>query len=149
MALTYHNTYVQYSTVHSLESIHYTGTCRPTEGHVRLGSAKMSDKEGCISFSVNGKLYKLHNVNPSATLNQWLRCQPHLKGTKQMCNEGGCGACVVAITQMDLTSNCKRTISVNSVGNKRKLEFLYAFFEFVTCTWFSASFLLSLLITVM
>ncbi|XP_062502119.1 xanthine dehydrogenase/oxidase-like [Corticium candelabrum] len=74
----------------------------------------MSDKEGCISFSVNGKLYKLHNVNPSATLNQWLRCQPHLKGTKQMCNEGGCGACVVAITQMDLTSNCKRTISVNS-----------------------------------
>ena len=39
----------------------------------------------------------------------------HFKGTKVMCNEGGCGCCVVALTKADPLTRKKITLAVNSV----------------------------------
>ena len=37
-------------------------------------------------------------------------------GTKVMCQEGGCGCCVVALTKPDPMSNKQLTLAVNSVS---------------------------------
>jgi xanthine dehydrogenase iron-sulfur cluster and FAD-binding subunit A len=41
-------------------------------------------------------------------------------GTKVTCKEGGCGACVVAITKQDLLTGKEKTIAVNSVSFKSR-----------------------------
>ena len=46
---------------------------------------------------VNGKEYTVANVDPTLSLNLWLRQELCLTGTKWMCNEGGCGSCVVLL----------------------------------------------------
>lgn len=54
-----------------------------------------------------------NDIGPTVTLNTYLRDFLHLKGTKQMCNEGGCGACVVAIEKM--VHGNKQVLAINSV----------------------------------
>ncbi len=51
-----------------------------------------------ICFCLNGKPVTLTGASPLLSLNDWLRVQPGLTGTKKMCNEGGCGCCVVTAT---------------------------------------------------
>ncbi len=41
---------------------------------------------------------ELSDVSPDATLLNWLRDTQNLKGTKEGCNEGDCGACTVMVT---------------------------------------------------
>ncbi|XP_044766834.1 xanthine dehydrogenase/oxidase-like [Coccinella septempunctata] len=57
-----------------------------------------SDK---IKFTILGKehIVKSEDIAPETTLNDYLRHTLNLKGTKRMCYEGGCGACVVAVTK--------------------------------------------------
>ena len=55
------------------------------------------------------------NVKPTQVLNSWLRSQPGLTGTKLMCYEGGCGACVVALQRP-----FGNVIAVNSVSLVKK-----------------------------
>ena len=50
-----------------------------------------------LSFFVNGKKYTLCDFDPTFSLNYWLRNEAGLTGTKLMCNEGGCGSCVVLL----------------------------------------------------
>ncbi|XP_050550483.1 uncharacterized protein LOC118267443 isoform X2 [Spodoptera frugiperda] len=50
-------------------------------------------------------------VDSDTSLNDYLRNHLNLRGTKYMCKEGGCGACVVAVTVNDPH---RRTFSVNS-----------------------------------
>ena len=55
-----------------------------------------------VSFQLNGRAVVVEEASPLLTLNDWLRAQPGLAGTKHMCGEGGCGCCVVAATTSSL-----------------------------------------------
>ncbi|KAB0801417.1 hypothetical protein PPYR_05771 [Photinus pyralis] len=57
---------------------------------------------------------KTDDLPPETSLNYYIRQKLHLTGTKYMCNEGGCGACVVAVTVTDPTTNCDTILAVNS-----------------------------------
>lgn len=82
-----------------------------------------------VSFQLNGREVVVHGATPLLTLNDWLRAQPGLSGTKRMCGEGGCGCCVVAAVTSSLlqvsddgTWDChlvpdqSSTIAINSVS---------------------------------
>ncbi|MFP4642326.1 MAG: (2Fe-2S)-binding protein [Dehalococcoidia bacterium] len=82
----------------------------------KAGSA-VDDKRS-ITLTVNGEVYDLPvgnmygGVHPSDTLLHTLRETLGLKGTKQGCNHGGCGACTVimdgktVMSCMTLTVEC-------------------------------------------
>lgn len=46
----------------------------------------------------------------------FIRSYARLTGTKFMCLEGGCGACVVNVSGIKTPTGESRTIAVNSVG---------------------------------
>ncbi|WP_085787178.1 xanthine dehydrogenase small subunit [Ketogulonicigenium robustum] len=50
-----------------------------------------------ISFLLNGETAHI-TADPTRTLLDWLREERGLKGTKEGCNEGDCGACTVMVT---------------------------------------------------
>ncbi|KAF9420132.1 hypothetical protein HW555_003545 [Spodoptera exigua] len=67
-----------------------------------------------ITFYVNkDKCSVGPEVDSDTTLNDYIRNHLNLRGTKYMCKEGGCGACIVAVTVNDPH---RRTFSVNSVS---------------------------------
>jgi xanthine dehydrogenase small subunit len=51
-----------------------------------------------VAFLLNGTPVHLSDVNPTETLLDHLRETAGLKGTKEGCNEGDCGACTVMVT---------------------------------------------------
>ncbi|MDE0114746.1 MAG: xanthine dehydrogenase small subunit [Albidovulum sp.] len=51
-----------------------------------------------IHFRVNGREVSVNDVEPTATLLDWLREEQGLTGTKEGCNEGDCGACTVMVS---------------------------------------------------
>ena len=53
-----------------------------------------------ITFSLNGETVSVRSA-PSVTLLDWLRETRGLKGTKEGCNEGDCGACTVMVSDSD------------------------------------------------
>jgi len=73
------------------------------------------EPKSSVSFRINGTSVTVKNVNPLLTLNEWLRAQPGLAGTKKMCGEGGCGCCVVAATRVNPATQKETTIAINSV----------------------------------
>ncbi|XP_067007430.2 uncharacterized protein [Anabrus simplex] len=48
------------------------------------------------------------------SLNSFLRNILHMRGTKNMCLEGGCGVCIVSVTVQDPLTKKNRTMAVNS-----------------------------------
>jgi xanthine dehydrogenase small subunit len=54
-----------------------------------------------IRFVLNGQPVALDDVSPMTTLLDWLREQRGLKGTKEGCAEGDCGACTVVLERAD------------------------------------------------
>ncbi|CAF4846895.1 unnamed protein product [Pieris macdunnoughi] len=67
-----------------------------------------------ITFRVNGEACSAGSeVDSDESLNDFLRIRLNLRGTKYMCKEGGCGACIVAVTAPDHDGH-KRTFAVNS-----------------------------------
>jgi len=54
-----------------------------------------------ITFTLNGRHVEERHVPPTTTLLEYLRLQAGLTGTKEGCAEGDCGACSVAILDVD------------------------------------------------
>jgi xanthine dehydrogenase small subunit len=52
-----------------------------------------------LRFLHRGQLREIQNVPPTRTLLQLIREDLHLCGTKEGCNEGDCGACVVTLRE--------------------------------------------------
>lgn len=68
----------------------------------------MSD---ALEFQINGKRVRLDSVSPNTTLLEWLRANG-LTGSKEGCAEGDCGACSVAIVDLNSSGEpCYRAIN--------------------------------------
>ncbi|KHJ79305.1 2Fe-2S iron-sulfur cluster-binding domain protein, partial [Oesophagostomum dentatum] len=67
-----------------------------------------------LIFFVNGKRIEENKVDPKTPLAVYLRDYLHLTGTKIGCNEGGCGACTVMISEISLRDNQIRHYSANA-----------------------------------
>ena len=68
-----------------------------------------------VSFVLNNQPVRVDGASAMMSLNEWIRGQPGLMGTKRMCGEGGCGCCVVSASFVDPTTQNKKTIAINSV----------------------------------
>ncbi|XP_011694373.1 PREDICTED: xanthine dehydrogenase/oxidase-like isoform X2 [Wasmannia auropunctata] len=88
--------------------------------------------EKSINFTINGTPYTISRDIPADTsLNVYIRDHAKLRGTKAMCHEGGCGACIVAAEikgQTMAVNSCLVPIlicdgwaihTIEGIGNKR------------------------------
>ncbi|XP_058053764.1 xanthine dehydrogenase/oxidase-like [Anopheles bellator] len=69
-----------------------------------------------VIFSINGKPYQINakNFPVETSLNSFIRNHAHLTGTKFMCLEGGCGACVVNLSGVHPATSDAFSYAVNS-----------------------------------
>jgi aerobic carbon-monoxide dehydrogenase small subunit len=70
-----------------------------------------------INFTVNGDTYEL-SVDPWRTLNEVLREDLNLTGTKLGCGTGDCGACTVLVDGRTVSSCLTLAVAVNGKSIK-------------------------------
>ncbi|XP_023950412.2 uncharacterized protein LOC112054753 [Bicyclus anynana] len=89
----------------------------------------------CVTFKVNGEEHSVgSDVSSTTTLLEYLRTRLELRGTKYMCLEGGCGACIVSVVKcpgsnMEAVNSCLVSVTscqgwevstIEHVGNRLK-----------------------------
>jgi len=67
-----------------------------------------------IRFILDGDIITVNDVDPTRTVLQYLREDLGRTGTKEGCAEGDCGACTVALVELDRTGSRLRVRAVNS-----------------------------------
>ncbi|XP_039443074.1 xanthine dehydrogenase/oxidase-like [Culex pipiens pallens] len=69
-----------------------------------------------VTFTINKKTYEVNSstIPVDTSLNTFIRQHAHLTGTKFMCLEGGCGACVVNVSGPHPVTKKRTTLAVNS-----------------------------------
>ena len=60
----------------------------------------MVEVANAIRFLLNGEEITLTEVAPDLTLLDWLRLERRLRGSKEVCAEGDCGACTVLVGRL-------------------------------------------------
>ena len=67
-----------------------------------------------IRFVLDGELVEIRNPEPTRTVLQYLREDLRKIGTKEGCAEGDCGACTVAIVELDQSDSRLQVQAINS-----------------------------------
>ncbi len=67
-----------------------------------------------IRFVLDGEIVEIEDVDPTRTVLQYLREDLKRSGTKEGCAEGDCGACTVALAEIDRSGNRLQTRAINS-----------------------------------
>nr|CAD7461029.1 unnamed protein product [Timema tahoe] len=87
------------------------------------GSRMCGRTKNETTFTINDVSYSVAAEVPVETnLNTFIRDYAHLSGTKFMCEEGGCGSCIVYVRRKHPTTGAEATGVVNSVSSPLTLR---------------------------